>query len=304
MTIVQLECVLEAARQGNFSLAAANLYLSQPTLSRHIQALEEELGAPVFVRANNMVRLTAVGGELLPKLERMYEEFQRGAAELHEIADRLSGGLKIGVLASLAVEDSVRDAAKKYRGEHPEAELSFYHLDLRESYDLLMSGKVDLLLSLDSSMPPSDRVRALPLRRERMCLAVPADHPNAGLAEIAHGEIGRYFPDLKFCVMDVGEFKPPVQNELRAIYTDYDAPAIGKLSGDMAGLDTLLLLADAGVSATCVNENCILKNNPRVRMIPLVERGEAGAKALYVTVALYWVEKNVNPVLRSFLKLF
>ena len=50
MTTLQMECFLEAAKFSSFSLAAVNLYLSQPTLSRQIQAMEEELHTALFLR--------------------------------------------------------------------------------------------------------------------------------------------------------------------------------------------------------------------------------------------------------------
>ena len=115
MTVVQLECVLEAARQQNFSKAAANLYLSQPTLSRHIQALEQELRVPIFDRTNKSVRLTEAGRALLPKLERMSVMFRTATAELHEIADHITGQLKIGVLATMWTDGAVRQAIQRFR---------------------------------------------------------------------------------------------------------------------------------------------------------------------------------------------
>ena len=124
MTVVQLECVLEAARQQNFSKAAVNLYLSQPTLSRHIQALEQELRVPIFDRTNKSVRLTEAGRALLPKLERMSIMFRTATAELHEIADHITGQLKIGVLATLWTDGAVRQAIQRFRQEYPEVTLN------------------------------------------------------------------------------------------------------------------------------------------------------------------------------------
>ena len=46
MTIMQMECFVEAARCGSFTKAGENLYISQQTMSRHIRALETELGFP------------------------------------------------------------------------------------------------------------------------------------------------------------------------------------------------------------------------------------------------------------------
>ena len=77
--------------------------------------LEEELRAPLFTRANNAVHLTQVGRELCPKLERMYQFFRSATDELHEIVDRSSGLLRLGVLSSLRMDDRLRSAVNRLR---------------------------------------------------------------------------------------------------------------------------------------------------------------------------------------------
>lgn len=300
MTVVQLECVLEAARQQNFSKAAANLYLSQPTLSRHIQALEQELRVPIFDRTNKSVRLTEAGRALLPKLERMSVMFRTATAELHEIADHITGQLKIGVLATLWTDGAVRQAIHRFRQEYPEVTLNLCHLTIQDSYAALMDGSVDILLSLGTVMPPSDKTCFLRLPEERMCLAVPAQHPNAGLADIMPKEISTYFSDLKFCLLDIDEFAPPVQGGLKTVYTDCADIEIGAMSD----LDTLIMLVDAGLGITYMNENCILRHDPHVKMIPLVEkRKKSGPVYMQSLPSLYWLPSNTNTNLNAFLEL-
>ena len=298
ITVVQLECFLEVVKQGNFSLAAANLYMSQPTLSRNIQSLEEELRTLLFHRANNTVHLTEIGRELHPKLEQMYQFFRTATDELHEIVDRSSGRLRVGVLASLRLDDRVRSAITHLRSRFPNARVQLCHLDLRQSHASLMSGTVDALLSLNAVMPPSDKVRSLVLSNERMCLAVPSDHPNADLPSLDHDQIPVRFPGLDYFVLAAGEFESPVQQDLMHAQPNYGDELLSKLSGPFATMDALMLMADGGLGITCVNETCILSENPRIRLIPLVERRDGKVFPSLIGVTLYWVEKNENPLLR------
>ena len=69
MEIRVLRSFLEAAREGNMTRAAERLYLSQPTISKQIRELEEELGAKLFVRSNYSVRLTEAGMLLKERAE-------------------------------------------------------------------------------------------------------------------------------------------------------------------------------------------------------------------------------------------
>ena len=70
MLIRQVECFLTVSRLGNVSRAAEEMYLTQPTLTARIKALEDELGDQLFVRTSRGMRLTEAGKEFLPYAER------------------------------------------------------------------------------------------------------------------------------------------------------------------------------------------------------------------------------------------
>jgi len=68
MLMAQVEGFLETARQGNLSRAAESLHITQPALTARLQALEGELGSPLFDRGRRGMQLTAVGRALkLPR---------------------------------------------------------------------------------------------------------------------------------------------------------------------------------------------------------------------------------------------
>ena len=76
MTLKQLEYFLSCATLLNFRKTAQLHYISAPTLSRHIAALEEELGVELFVRDSHNVRLTSMGKQFFDTAERMLGEYQ------------------------------------------------------------------------------------------------------------------------------------------------------------------------------------------------------------------------------------
>lgn len=84
MKLEQLSYVIEIANTGSFSQAARNLYIAQPSLSRAIKQLEEEIGAPLFERKKNGVVPTPEGIELLSRSRLIYRECQ----ELGEMFSR------------------------------------------------------------------------------------------------------------------------------------------------------------------------------------------------------------------------
>lgn len=302
MTVIQLECFLEAVKQGSFSLAAANLYLSQPTMSRHIQSLEDELNATLFIRANNTIRLSAVGQALYPKLEALYKSHIQAENEIREIVDRNTGRLRIGILASIALEDPLRRALKCFHARFPAAKLQLCHLSLRDSYHALMDGVVDLLFSYENTLPPSDKVHCLALSKRPMCLVVPKEHPNAGLREITHEQIPQYFGDMTFCLLDSNEFELPNRPglERNPVFTD---SWLTKLSGPFADFDSLMLMAEAGLIVTCFSDASLISQSSHVAMIPLVEKRGEESGSCSIGVGSFWTEKNANPLLTPFLEM-
>ena len=74
MTLVQLKHFIALARSGSFVKAAAAVHLTQPALSRSIQALEEELGQLLFDRVGRRIELTAFGAETLQRAQLLVED--------------------------------------------------------------------------------------------------------------------------------------------------------------------------------------------------------------------------------------
>src|ERR1700760_4444100 len=102
MELHQLRYMVAVARTGNFSRAAGQCHVSQPSLSQQIQKLESELGERLFERLKRHARLTTAGEAFLPRALRILEEAdaaQREAADARELA---SGTITIGVLPTIA----------------------------------------------------------------------------------------------------------------------------------------------------------------------------------------------------------
>ncbi len=292
MTVIQLECFIEVCKQHNFSKAAANLYLSQPTLSRHIQALEEELRASLFIRSSNSTQLTAIGQSLYPTLQRLYQNFRDASSEMQEIVDRHTGLFRIGLVAGLQLHKKYQSAIRHLRSRYPNAKIRVCHVSMNQINPCLMSGSVDVLFALDAFVPPSDKVCSCQLFVENMYLAVPSDHPNAELEQIEQNRIREFFPDLELCLLDASDFEPQLQDTLMSSVKDCDnGQDILKIPASPNDMEDILLMVTAGLGATCINANCKIKYDPMVSMIPLVESTSDGFINKQISVGAYWLDK-------------
>lgn len=74
MTLVQLRHFIALTESGSYAKASKALFLTQPALSRSIQALEDELGHPLFDRIGRRIELTTLGHQLLPRAKTLVQE--------------------------------------------------------------------------------------------------------------------------------------------------------------------------------------------------------------------------------------
>ena len=96
MEIRVLRYFLAVAREGNIAGAAAFLHLTQPTLSRQIRDLEEELGQTLLVRKSHGVALTAEGVLFRKRAEEILSMVDKTEAEFASMGEAVSGDIYIG----------------------------------------------------------------------------------------------------------------------------------------------------------------------------------------------------------------
>jgi len=97
MEIRHLIYFTEVARCRNFSAAAEALYVTQPTISKMIRNLEEELGVALFNRVAKKVELTDAGRVILKSAQDIVQTFQNLSAELDDVAHLRKGNIRIGM---------------------------------------------------------------------------------------------------------------------------------------------------------------------------------------------------------------
>ncbi len=102
MTLVQLEYIAALDRFRHFALAAANCYVTQPTLSMQIHKLEQELGFKIFDRSKQPVMPTEAGIEIIRHAKKILVERDAMNEMLHTRKGILSGELKVAIIPTLA----------------------------------------------------------------------------------------------------------------------------------------------------------------------------------------------------------
>jgi DNA-binding transcriptional LysR family regulator len=184
MDTEQLRTFERIVREGSFSRAAWSLDVAQPTVSARIQALEAQVGGPLFARSGRGVTLTDLGASFLPYARRALEVLDAGVEAARQAQVGQRGRVSIGVLESLS-GSFLGPAIARFHAEHPEVEILVRAGRQEQLVELLHDSVIRLAILV---WPAHDvltgDVEVLLLLREPVVLAVAPRHPLARQASV------------------------------------------------------------------------------------------------------------------------
>lgn len=188
MNLDLLRSFFAVIEQGSLNKAADRLRVSQSTLTRQMQALEQEIGGPLLDRGPGGVALTATGHALVESMRPVLADFDRALGEVRKRARGQSATLRIGYLMS-AVADHLNPALAALRKAHPEVKVKLLDLSPGEQIAAMRRGELDLALigSAGSFLSREFYVRKLAVLPVVVALA--ENHPLATRTTIALADL-------------------------------------------------------------------------------------------------------------------
>ena len=187
MNTNQLRCFLATADKLSFTKAAQELYFSVPTITHHIQSLENELQTELFIRKKNGVALTENGRIFYPAA---LDIIRRYESAVHSISSNIQYDvLKIGCTSHAEV-NQMTPVIKAFRGRFPEI-VPFVDID---NYDMILDKFGDQQLNLVFTSGNMLKKRREPytfssLGNAVSCAVVASDHPLASKEEVSFDEL-------------------------------------------------------------------------------------------------------------------
>lgn len=169
------------AEHRHFGRAAEALHTTQPSLSRQVRRLEEQLGARLLDRTPQGCQLTEAGESFLTDAKALLRAASQAAARTRAAAE--PSRITIGFTPSLIVTPAVREL----RRQHPEAEVQTLHLAWNEPRAALLAHRVDAAVT---RLPlPTDQLHVTVLYEEPRLLLVSRDHRLAGRPSVTLDDI-------------------------------------------------------------------------------------------------------------------
>lgn len=187
MEMQQVRYFLSLAQHLNFTRAAEECNISQPALTRAVQALEAELGGELIRRERRSSHLTDLGRRMLPFLQQCYEGAMGAKALARTVTSEDLAPLSIAVSHTIPIDLIMQPLAEVFRCI-PGLQLNLLHGLGRDIPELLREGGADMGVAgpIGSS---ADRLDVWPLYEEGFVAFAPANHPLAAEAEVSLAQL-------------------------------------------------------------------------------------------------------------------
>jgi DNA-binding transcriptional LysR family regulator len=175
---------------GTVTAAAEALHFTPSAASQQIRQLARELDVTLLEPHGRRVRLTPAARSLLTHADAIHARWEQAETELRAAGEQPSGLLRMSGFP-VAVATLLAPLAAALRARHPRLTVQIQETELRDSFDLLFEGEVDLaIIEVTSVNPPMDdsRFDQCPLLDDAFDLVVSAEHPFACREHIALAE--------------------------------------------------------------------------------------------------------------------
>jgi DNA-binding transcriptional LysR family regulator len=295
MEFRQLEYVVAAAEEANFTRAAARVHVAQPAISQQIAQLERELGEKLFDRSERRIRLTPAGEAFLPYARTALAATAAARDAVTSLRGELAGRLTIGTIPS--PPGWLVERLGRYRGRHPKVRLTLRAGDPEVLTAAVAAGTLDAAIIGVSAErlpagPGGQRLRSglasQTVATEPLVVAVAPGHRLAGAADASLWEL-RHEP---FLTLTPG-------TGLRTALENACADA-GFTPGIDAETDDLAVLADLaahGLGVAVLPRSAAGRASRDLVVVPLRE------PAPHRPMALVWHRHRVSAPGRAFLDL-
>lgn len=188
MELHQLRYFCAIAETGNFSRAAQQTHVSQPSLSQQIRKLEDELGARLFDRLGRSVRLTELGRAFLPRARAVLRELESARSDVVERKASIGGPVCVGVIPTIAPY-FLPPVLAAFSRKFPQAQVTVVEEITPLLLEKLRAGSMDVAIVALPLQGRGHEFDLFPLMTEKLYAVLPKDHAMAARRSIPLGEL-------------------------------------------------------------------------------------------------------------------
>lgn len=172
MTIAQVECFLEAAKQGSFSKAGTVLYITQQALSRQVQSLENELGIRLFQRFNTGIQMTKEGEMLYDVWKEMLEKHNKTMEQVKKIQLEEQKRIRYGIADMGEFLTEITKGILEFNKAHAELNIEYEVSVTQEMIRKLERDELNMVITYRSELEKYPNLKCRTLNEDPLKIGI------------------------------------------------------------------------------------------------------------------------------------
>lgn len=183
MTNRQIEIFIRLANNLSFAKTAEELYTTQPTITRELRNMENEIGVTLFKRDRHNVELTPAGASFIVEAKRIHVAMQRAISMAREDQERFQENLSIGFCSQASVTELWK-AMREFHSLYPKVRVRLVSDGLTKLQRLFEEGNLDVVFGMKTCLTPGKKDGFSPLYKGFWVGVLANDHPLAQKQEL------------------------------------------------------------------------------------------------------------------------
>lgn len=284
ITLEQMNEFCTVVRLQNFTKTAELLFMSQPTLSRHISLMEEYLGVQLLIRDNRTFAVTEAGRRLFECADDILRRAAEMERQVRQTAYDRQGRLTVAI--DNIVFDPLFLAFQQFHAANPEILMSVAYQESREAMKNVLEGRLDACIAFSYDLPSEyEKLDGVSLIHDDFCVIVPNGHPLAGQTRVRmeqlRGERIIYMKRIDY----------EITRQMVACYAD-TLPSAADCS--VPDVESLIIQIKSGAGISLLPRQVALPHSTGCRLLD-IEDFDAG-----YDIVLIWRNDNPSVPLRGF----
>lgn len=285
ISMIQINYFLAVARHLNFTQAAKNLYVSQPSLSKQIAMLENELGVQLFSRTKRSVELTPAGKILFSELSDIRDRLEVAFEKSRQAGPEGMDTVRIGCLDAMNTELFLPAMIDQIKDQYPGTVIVLERHSFQALKEKLLNRALDVIFTLSFEMDDSLEIESDVVYHSSCSIYMASSHP---LAKRNHVTI----KDLKsenFVLIDRDVSPNGFDRAVEFCVKNGFHPKIVKQAPN---IESLLLCIRAGLGVALLDSNLRLYNKDKYKLFEI--------KDDILGIVMAWKKDNQDEIIQFF----
>ncbi len=292
MTLFEMACFLSAANHLNFSLAAKEVYISQPAMSAKISSVEKEFGVKLFYRDSHKVELTPAGKMVYAEFTEILDQYNRLLDNIKN--NRISGGNHLSVCYNGPSEwAGVHELIQQFHVKHPEIEIDICIGCWGEYVTELLQGHLDIIFTEMAEIENINEINSVFMFRDYAAFAVPKTSALARFDSIKLASLSDQANGKPYSIVIENDKRSA--KTMRQIYRRLGEAGLNMENPKYVdNFEVAIAMVSSNLAIAPIPRSFKVKENKAIRYVDI------DSDKIYLDFCLAWMKSNQKPAIRLF----